>query len=215
MKESIYVWDPVVRIFHWTLVLAFTISYLTGDELETIHAYSGYLILILIFIRVIWGLIGSKYARFSDFVKPVSEAFAYLRGLLTGNARHYTGHNPAGGLMVLALLGSISITGLTGLKTYGLEGHGPLATTSIETSINKTEIDSDEHDEHDEDDDHYDKHDDEESEVWEELHEFFANFTVLLVLLHVIGVYISALFHKENLISAMITGYKEIKKDQA
>ena len=208
MKDSIYVWDHVVRIFHWTLVLAFIISYLTGDELETIHAYSGYLILILVSVRIIWGFIGSKHARFSDFVKPVSEAFSYLRGLLTGNARHYAGHNPAGGLMVLALLASITITGLTGLKTYGLEGHGPLASTAVEASMDSAAKHSYEHG-----DDHKEDHDEEGSELWEELHEFFANFTVLLVLLHVSGVFVSGLVHRENLVNAMITGYKESEKE--
>jgi len=220
MKQSTYVWDPLVRLFHWSLVLAFLISYLTGDEFETIHAYSGYLILTLITVRIIWGFIGTKHARFSNFVRPVPEAINYLRGLLSGNAKKYTGHNPAGGLMVLALLGSIAITGITGLKTYGLEGHGPLASTPIETVdkalLSSVEISptSTKSKDHDDDDDHHkngktEEHDDDEDEVWEELHEFFANFTVLLVILHILGVYISSFRHKENLVSAMITGYKE------
>ena len=224
MKQSTYVWDPLVRLFHWSLVLAFLISYLTGDEFETIHTYSGYLILTLISVRIIWGFIGTKHAKFSDFVRPVPVAINYLRGLLTGNAKKYTGHNPAGGLMVLALLTSITITGITGLKTYGVEGHGPLASTPIETvdqtvlssmKTSPTPTTSKDHD--DDDDDHHNngessEHDDDEDELWEELHEFFANFTVLLVMLHILGVYISSFVHKEKLVSAMITGYKESAK---
>jgi len=221
MKQSTYVWDPLVRVFHWGLVLTFLISYLTGDELETIHAYSGYLILSLISVRILWGFVGTKHARFSDFVRPVSEARGYLRDLLTGNAKKYTGHNPAGGLMILALLSSLAITGLTGLKAYGEEGYGPLASTPVETvsSLQTSSISANSNDDHDDDDDDQrykngksSKHDDEENEVWEELHEFFANFTVLLVMLHILGVYISSFLHKENLVNAMITGYKESSK---
>jgi len=218
MKQSTYVWDPLVRVFHWGLVLTFLISYLTGDELETIHAYSGYLILSLISVRILWGFVGAKHARFSDFVRPVPECIRYLRSHLTGNAKKYTGHNPAGGLMVLALLGSLAITGLTGLKAYGVEGHGPLASTPIE-AIEKTALSSQQTEKSNDDD--YDEHwykngkseeHDDEDEVWEELHEFFANFTVLLVLLHILGVYITSSLQKENLVSAMITGYKESTK---
>jgi len=225
MKQSTYVWDPLIRLFHWSLVLAFLISYLTGDELETIHAYSGYLILTLISVRIIWGFIGTEHARFSNFVRPVPVAISYLRGLFTGNAKKYTGHNPAGGLMVLALLTSIAITGLTGLKAYGVEGHGPLASTPTETldkvilspiKSSSTPSESKDHDNDDDDDHHkngkYNAHDDDEDELWEELHELFANLTVLLILLHILGVYISAFVHKENLVNAMITGYKKSTK---
>jgi cytochrome b len=225
MKQGTYVWDPLIRVFHWSLVLTFLISYLTGDEFETVHAYSGYLILALISVRIIWGFIGTKHARFSDFIRPIPEAINYLRGLFTGNAKKYTGHNPAGGLMVLALLASITITGLTGLKAYGVEGHGPLASTPIETvekavqspmetsstSAKSTADDDDDHDDYQYKNGKTSEHD-EEDEIWEELHEFFANFSVLLVILHILGVYISSFFHKENLVEAMITGYKESSK---
>ena len=222
MKQGTYVWDPLIRVFHWSLVLTFTLSYLTGDEFETVHAYSGYLILALISVRIVWGFIGTKHARFSDFVRPLPEAISYLRGLVTGDAKKYTGHNPAGGLMVLALLSSITITGITGLKAYGVEGHGPLASTPTETisetrlnsvEANSTYMKSADDDDHDKQykNAEHNEHD-EEDEVWEELHEFFANFTVLLIILHVLGVYISAYRHKEKLVNAMITGYKESTK---
>lgn len=222
MKQGTYVWDPLIRVFHWSLVLTFALSYLTGDEFETVHAYSGYLILALISVRIVWGFIGTKHARFSDFVRPLPEAISYLRGLVTGDAKKYTGHNPAGGLMVLALLSSIAITGLTGLKAYGVEGHGPLASTPTETisetrlnsvETNSTYMKSADDDDHDKQykNAEHNEHD-EEDEVWEELHEFFANFTVLLIILHVLDVYISAFRHKEKLVNAMITGYKESTK---
>ena len=69
MTEStqIKVWDPLVRFFHWALVSAFTIAYITEDDFLTIHSWAGYLILSLLCIRFVWGFIGTRYARFSDF----------------------------------------------------------------------------------------------------------------------------------------------------
>lgn len=226
MTDRIYVWDRLVRVFHWTLVLAFLTSYLTGDELETVHVYSGYLILSLLVIRIIWGFIGTPYARFSQFVRPFPEAVAYVKGLMRGNSRHYTGHNPAGGLMVIALLISLSLTGFSGLKLYGLEGHGPLAIdqplslqSMPESSVDESrQTDHDyahSHEDNDEDSHEIDEDESKEGdeheqdeEFWEELHEFFANLTVLLVIIHIGGVFFSSIAHGENLVRSMINGYK-------
>lgn len=207
MKEKIYVWDPLVRIFHWSLVLVFIVCYLTGDEENLVHAWSGYIILGLVGFRVVWGLIGTKHARFSDFIYLPATTIGYLKDLLVGNAKKYIGHNPAGGWMVIALLVSLLLTSVSGLKVYGLEGHGPLAqATSVESTReimmaeNKFQfiyVNDDDHDE------------EEGDEFWEEVHEFLANFTVLLVVMHITGVIISSIRENQNLIRAMITGYKE------
>lgn len=210
MVEKIYVWDPLVRLFHWLLVLSFMISYLTGDDDSQLHIYSGYLLLGLIAFRIVWGFIGTRYARFSNFIHPISHAIDYLKGLADGNCKHYIGHNPAGGLMVLALLTSLSLTGLSGLLVYGAEGHGPLASTTPISSGSTNHIDDDHED--DDDDDH--EVENEASEFWEEIHEFFANFSVLLVIMHLVGVFMSSKIHNEDLIKAMITGFKEPKKTQ-
>ncbi|CAM2929428.1 cytochrome b/b6 domain-containing protein [Shewanella amazonensis] len=213
MNGKVYVWDWVVRGFHWLLVAAFLTSYLSGDEWESLHVYSGYLIVTLLLVRILWGFIGSKHARFSDFVRSPAAAIAYLKGLAAGKITHYRGHNPAGGLMVIALLLSIAMTGFSGLKTYGFEGKGPLAVVSqtqagsLSASAVETGFDKD----GDHDKEHGDKHQKEnpDEEFWEEIHEFFANFTVLLVLLHIAGVIVSSRVHREDLVGAMITGYKE------
>lgn len=202
MSHEVKVWDPLVRIFHWSLVLFFVIAYLSGEDESIIHIYSGYAVLGLITFRVFWGIIGTKYARFSNFVHTPKYVIRYFKGLLTGSAKHYLGHNPLGGVMVVALLISLFMVSFSGLKLYAVEeGLGPLAAGNNITLMSSAYADSDEKHE---DDEH-----DQAEEFWEEIHEFFANFTLLLVILHIAGVYISGYLHKENLVKAMITGRKK------
>jgi cytochrome b len=222
MNNKVYVWDPLVRIFHWTLVVAFLTAYLTGDEENTLHIYSGYYILGLIAFRLLWGFIGTKYARFSSFNLSPRALFDYLTSLFSsGKGKQYTGHNPAGSWMVMLMLLSLLATGFSGLKTYAEEGYGPLAqntspTKAIETvpAIPQTGFIKVSRND-DEDHDYYAEHkeinnpgDAEGEEYWEEIHEFFANFTVLLVFLHILGVILSSNKHGQNLVRTMITGYK-------
>lgn len=211
MSKQTYVWDPLVRVFHWSLVLTFTIAYFTGDEESTLHVYSGYIVMGLIGIRIIWGLVGPRYARFSDFITSPAAVLDYLKGFIgKGSGRHYLGHNPAGGWMVIALMISILATGVSGLKVYGLEGHGPLAESTVGASVQPIsgliKTSADEYD----DEHEYEKSEtaDHDEEFWEEIHEFLANFTVFLVLLHIGGVIASSLKQRQNLAKSMITGYK-------
>ena len=238
--RNIKVWDRFIRIFHWSLVGLFTLAYLTGDDAGTIHVWSGYAIVALIVSRIIWGFIGSKHARFSDFVRGPSAVFRYLKGLATGNAPHTLGHNPAGGWMVLLLLVSILATAGSGLIVLGLEGEGPMAgriatdgwIVTVGTAFGGEEEHGDtgrEHGDEDEDDGR-ERHEsgatrsdsagtsmattenqpfEPAEDAWEEIHEFFANLTVLLIILHVIGVLVSSIAHRENLFRAMITGVKQ------
>jgi cytochrome b len=184
---KIKIWDPVVRIFHWVLVASFTIAYLTEEDFLTIHTWAGYTIFGLLFIRIIWGFIGTKYARFSDFVYRPKTVIQYLKDTTIFKAKRYLGHNPAGGAMIISLMISLLITNITGLVVYGAEEHaGPLAHWFSGTHSAW-------------------------GEAAEEVHEFFANFTLLLVLVHVLGVIVESLIHKENLVSAMVTGLKPEK----
>lgn len=200
MINQIKVWDPLVRIFHWSLVIAFTVAYLSGDEENAIHINAGYIILGLIIFRLIWGFIGSKYARFKDFTYSPRSIINYLKSLFTRQPKHYIGHNPAGGAMILALLIGLTVTTYSGLKIYAIEeGAGPLA-QSTELSLIKTAYaDDDNHDGYDEDND---------EEFWEEIHEASANIVLLLVVLHIVGVIVAGKLHNEKLIKAMITGKK-------
>ncbi len=201
---QIPVWDLFIRIFHWSLASLFFIAYLSGDDGETLHVYSGYLIIALITSRIIWGFVGTRHARFNDFVKGPSAVREYFKSLATRKPEHYYGHNPVGGWMVIALIASIILTSYTGLKVYAVEeGLGPLAAKTQLVLISSAYADGDEYDEHDNE-----KHD-EEDEFWEELHEASANFTLFLVFFHIAGVLISSLAHGENLVRAMITGNKD------
>lgn len=218
MKERIYVWDPLVRLFHWSLVLSFIVAYVSGEDESLTHINAGYIVLGLVCFRILWGFIGSKHARFGDFISSPGSALRYGRELIAGKARHYFGHNPLGGWMILALLTSLLLTSYSGLELYGAEGHGPLAQTGVQTvQVSNPLLVRVNGRDHDDDDDHgrrrrsgREDHDKNEAaeEFWEEVHEFFANFTLLLVLLHIGGVIFSSARESQNLVKAMITGYK-------
>lgn len=108
------VWDPFVRAFHWSLVGLFIVAFVTGDEVEWLHFAAGYAIAGLVALRVAWGFVGPRHARFRDFVRPPRQVLAYVRDAVRVRAPRYLGHNPAGGAMVLAmlaLLAGISATG--------------------------------------------------------------------------------------------------------
>ena len=205
--KQVKVWDPLVRLFHWSLVLAFTIAYLTGDEESELHVYAGYVILGLLVFRLLWGFIGTQHARFSDFVRSPTEIANYIRDMLAGRAKRYIGHNPAGGAMILALLLGLAITTWSGLEVYAIEeGAGPLAGASNISLISPAYADDDD-DEHEYG--HQKDEDEGEEEFWEEIHEVSANLVLLLAVLHVLGVVVSGRIHHENLVRAMITGRKK------
>jgi cytochrome b len=107
------VWDPFVRIFHCSTVGLFAIAFYS-DESRLVHDTAGYLILILVMMRLAWGLVGPRHARFSDFIASPQRVVQYLRDLRAGRARRYLGHNPAGGAMIAALLALLLITAGSG-----------------------------------------------------------------------------------------------------
>jgi cytochrome b len=202
LANEIRVWDPVVRIFHWSLVAAFTIAWLTGEDESRLHELAGYAVIGLVLIRVVWGFVSTKYARFRDFVYRPSTVLAYARDVLTGQSKRYLGHNPLGGMMIIALLLSLLAASVTGLAVQGAkEGTGPFAAITTSTSvtvpvvISRAVADDD---------------DEGAGEAWKDLHEFFANLSLLLVALHIAGVIVGSLVHRENLVRAMFTGRKPV-----
>ena len=222
-KRIVQVWDPLVRIGHWFLVLAFFTAYLTEDDFLTPHVWAGYGVGGYLLLRLIWGLMGPKNARFSSFVYKPAQIIAYLQKLWLRQPQHYIGHNPAGGAMVIALLLCLSATVLSGLQLYAVAEHkGPLVPFQQQLAriqpLSMTLI-ANAHAQ-DDDDDAQDaakpaalsknQADDAAAEFWEELHELCANLTVLLVLLHVAGVMLSSRIDQEALVKTMITGKKEI-----
>ncbi len=203
--RNIKIWDLPVRVFHWSLVVSFFIAYTTEEE-SLWHIYSGYTVLALIAFRVLWGIAGNKYARFSNFVYSPTNTLNYLKEVVSGKPKHYLGHNPAGGLMTIVLLLSLSIVTISGLKAYAIEeGKGPLAGNGISIISNA----------YADDDDYYgrygNRHEKDGDEFWEEVHEASANFTLFLIFLHIFGVAISSKMHNENLVKSMIDGNKNPK----
>jgi cytochrome b len=108
------VWDPFVRIFHWTLVASFAVAWFSSESRGNLHHWAGYAAASLIFMRLLWGFIGTRYARFSQFLRDPKTVITYLRAIIIGEEARYIGHNPAGGMMVLALMAGISGTAFTG-----------------------------------------------------------------------------------------------------
>ncbi len=185
-ERVVRVWDPMVRLFHWSLVLAFTVAYLTEDDWLSLHTWAGYTIIGLVAFRLLWGVVGSRYARFADFVRGPRPVAEYLKQIVGGHPPRFLGHNPAGGAMVIALLIALLATTATGLAVYGAgEFSGPLA--GLLAGVGPVW-----------------------AEVFEEVHEFFANFTLFLVVLHVAGVLLASIQHRENLVRAMVTGLKKV-----
>ena len=180
-ETEIRVWDPLVRLFHWSLVVAFAIAYFTQEREYELHRISGYIVLGLVGFRVIWGVVGPKHARFSDFLYPPSSTLRYLAGLPGGRSRRYLGHNPAGGMMVVAMLLSLAALTLSGIALDAAENRtGPLTGMRLFLYAG----------------------------IIADLHEFFTDLMLLLIPLHLLGIYLSSRAHRENLVVAMVTGRK-------
>lgn len=216
MKNStgmIKVWDPIVRMGHWMLVAAFFTAYFTEDDFLTQHVYAGYVVGAIVCVRVVWGFVGTRHARFCDFVYSPVFTMRYIRDLMTGRAKRFTGHNPAGGAMVVALLLGLTGTTISGLMLYAIEeGEGPLAgwvaaapaTLGAPTLLASAYADDD----GDKRRGPSKRSDEASEEFWEETHEVFANLTLVLVGFHVAGVLFSSYKHGENLVKSMFTGQK-------
>lgn len=176
MLQRILVWDIPTRVFHWALALSFAGAFLTAEteRYRDLHVALGYLMLGLIAFRLIWGFIGSRYARFSSFMFRPSEIVAYVKSLLQRKPNHYLGHNPAGAVAIFLLLGLGLLSCISGVLLF-LEVGG---------------------------------------EMFEEIHEVAANGMLAVVIIHIAGVLVSSLLHRENLVRAMITGYKSGEPEQ-
>jgi len=112
--QKIKVWDPLVRIFHWSLVVGFTANALVLDDDSKLHQWVGYAIVGLVLVRIVWGFIGPHYARFSSFPPSIEAATGQLTDIATGRQRVHPGHTPLGALMIYNLLFSMLAIGATG-----------------------------------------------------------------------------------------------------
>ncbi len=187
--SSTLVWDLPTRVFHWVLVVSFAIAWLTSenDRFMYAHVYGGYVLFCLLMFRLVWGVYGSRHARFHSFAHDWSSVTEYLKALLNGQAERYIGHNPAGGWAIFLMLLLCVLASISGLIVLGgEEGHGPFKHLIA-----------------------YDI-----GENAKEIHEFLANAMIAMVGLHLAGVVVESVIHKENLIWAMLSGRKTVEKEE-
>ncbi|MFQ5773571.1 MAG: cytochrome b/b6 domain-containing protein [Kiloniellaceae bacterium] len=210
------VWDPFVRTFHWTVVVFFFVATFTEDDLLTLHVWAGYTVGVFVVMRILWGFVGPRYARFSDLVYRPAKVRAYLVALAAFRAKRHLGHSPAGGAMAVALLVGLLATVWTGLELYAAEENaGPLAAVSAPGEVAPAarprllvRVGEDEDKGEERDEGRRGSRDGAGGEFWEGLHETLANLTLVLVVFHVGGVVLTSLAHRENLVRAMVTGRK-------
>jgi len=181
---QVKVWDRFVRLFHWLLVAAVLTAYFSEGEPRWLHTTAGYTVATLVLLRIVWGFIGPRHARFADFVYPPRAVFAYLAALVRRAPLRYLGHNPAGGAMVVVILLMLLATTTMGLMLYAVhDGGGPFS-LFIQKGPEAF------------------------AHSLEEIHEILANITITLAVIHVAGVLVNSWLHRENLIKSMLTGYK-------
>lgn len=175
-KHRIRVWDAVVRSSHWMMAGGFAIAWLSAESerLQLVHIAAGSIVFAVALFRILWGIIGSRHARFSQFVRGPGAAWDYLKRLFSMRPSHTTGHNPAGGLAILALLALALLAPLSGWLTYQQVMDG----------------------------------------LFSELHEGLASIMLFVIVIHLAGVFIGSLLHGENLVSAMVNGWKQGASDE-
>ncbi len=183
-SSTVKVWDPLVRVFHWSLVLFILVAFITEDDWLNLHVQAGYAVAFLIGFRLLWGLVGTRNARFTSFVRSPRVVLRHLAGMLRFRTSHYLGHNPVAAVMVILLLSSIVLVSFSGMVIIASEGQGPLPNTLFSSW---------------------------RGEWMEDVHEFLANFTLILIFAHVAGVVFSSLLEGENLAKAMVTGRKKLR----
>lgn len=113
--SKIKVWDAFVRLFHWSLVVSFVVAWISAEQSDRVHEWSGYLIAALLITRIAWGFVGTKHARFSSFIYNPVTILKFLLDSLCFRAKRYVGHNPAGGAMIIALLVCLLVITTTGI----------------------------------------------------------------------------------------------------
>lgn len=181
--ERVRVWDLPVRLFHAALPLLIIGLFLTSEDEDFVgwHARLGLTVLALVVARIAWGFVGTRHARFSDFVPSPAGLLRYARGYLRGKPEPHLGHNPIGALMVLAMLGMLLLITVTGVASYaGPEWDGPLSPWLSDGA----------------------------ADAIKDVHEGLAELLPWMIAAHVAGVLLSSRLERQNLPRAMLTGYK-------
>jgi cytochrome b len=172
-KSKALIWDVPTRAFHWLLALSFAGAFVTAESerYRDLHVMLGYTMLGLVAFRLIWGLIGTRYARFASFAHGPRSVLTYVKSVFTRAPQHHPGHNPAGSWAIYALLGLSLLAGASGYATFNDIG----------------------------------------AHWMEDVHEAFANALLAVVFVHIAGVFVSSIVHRENLVRSMLTGFKSAK----
>jgi len=181
---SVTVWDLPLRVFHWALVLLFAVAYLSGSRpgYYEVHKASGYAILGLLVFRLIWGFIGPVPARFASFVKGPAAAFGHLKELLQRRHRPLPGHNPLGGWAVVAILALMAVQSVSGLFATTFDYEGPLARLLSDAG----------------------------QDMMAGLHAFTMNLLLAVLAVHLVGIAVTSLLCRENLVASIIPGRKQL-----
>lgn len=186
-NRTVALWDPVVRLFHWALVLAFFAVWFLGKfgpDQMTLHFYAGYAVGGLVVVRLIWGFVGSRPARFTSFVRGPGAVVRYARHLPARRPSNTLGHNAVGALFVVGILAVLAVQVATGLigDPEDYVNTGPLADyVAIETSRSALA-----------------------------LHELLGNLAMIMVLVHVAAIGFYRRWKGEDLVTPMITGKKTV-----
>lgn len=183
--RRVFVWELPVRLFHWTLVGLFIALYVSIEVMDNIdrHAQLGYAMLALVLFRLVWGFVGGTYARFGDFLHAPGTVLRYARTVTEAKPETIPGHNPLGGWMVLALL-----LGLLTQVLFGMFGNDDILFDGPLRHLVSKEL----------------------SDTLTALHEELFHILLVLVGLHIAAVVYHKLRKSENLVRAMVTGYKEL-----
>ena len=188
-------WDPLLRLAHWGIAGVVLANYAFTKEGGSVHIALGWVGMALLLLRLIWGFVGPREARFASFPPNPMAALRHLGGLLRGKAPQYPSHNPAGALMAYALWACLAVLMLTGL---GMSGLSPFAQADLEAAVAEgdwsvlVEEDGDA-----EGESPY-------ADVLEEVHEVAANLILILAFLHVAGVAVESRALRRNLLAPML-----------
>ncbi|MBN2905456.1 MAG: cytochrome b/b6 domain-containing protein [Rhodobacteraceae bacterium] len=187
--ETIRVWDPALRLFHWALTIAVVGAWglgKFGPDVMTLHFYFGYAVLGLLGFRVIWGFVGPEHARFSNFAYGPWAILKYVFGMFSRSPSYWRGHNPLGGLFVFIILGLLAVHAATGLfaDPEDYVNVGPLAGyVSAATSLAALS-----------------------------LHDTLSWVVLGIVVLHVAAIGFYNKWKRENLVRPMVTGRKLVRR---
>jgi cytochrome b len=185
-EEAVTVWDLPLRLFHWSLLLLFVLAYATGNRERSygLHQAAGFALLGLLAFRLIWGFLGNRAARFAGFLRGPRAVAAHIRELLRGRIEPEAGHNPLGGWAVAVMLILLLVEVLSGLFSSTFDYEGPLASLL--------------------------------PDVWSDrmagIHSFNLDLLLAMIGLHLLGIAVTSILGRENLVASMIHGRKRLSR---